>query len=252
MVKKSDCRVLLTRSGSDNDELAATLRAKGLFVMILPCLQIVPAAQPHVWQSVLERANPTGVIVTSRYAARMLRGCWPDILHKRLIFSIGTKTAAALEQFCDVKSIVPASWNSEGLLALPAFQDVRTSEWLIIGGFNPRPLLSKTLTARGAHVEHLACYQRLCPAYSSGTIERLGIEGINTAVIYSVSAIENLANMLKKHSKNKALEMHLLLPAPRYRTIAQELGFCGKMLIMDENAGATDIAHQLSTVLNKG
>ena len=222
----SNQRILLTRPGTDNVELANELRKLGAVALIFPCLQIEPLNPPE---------NVAGdydaVVYTSRYAVQMDSTDKPQdegeggVRH----YAIGPTTASAMQEAGLPPATIPEEHSTEGLLSLSGLQSVNGQNWLVVGGESPRMLLQDTLRERGAHVDFLACYRRTCPNYSKKSLERLEKEQITSVVIQSMTALKNLANLLKDLPQHQLWHTELFVPIERYVPIATKLGFCGKV-----------------------
>jgi uroporphyrinogen-III synthase len=230
-------RVLLTRSGTDNDTLATTLRQLGAVALVFPCLQIklLPA---ETWLLSSDQ-SPTGIIFTSRYAVLAVAKHWPAHWAGIPCYAIGPGTASLLRTkgLCQYPRVaMPAT--TEGLLTHEELQLLSKESLFIIGGKDPRPLLQETLSARGAFVSMVTCYERHCPFYSVSTIERLESEGITSVVIQSMSCLQNLAQLLRPLPNHSLWQTHLLVPTHRYLEATKAEGFCGRVTV----TGSTDDA----------
>ncbi|OGT42124.1 MAG: hypothetical protein A3F13_04100 [Gammaproteobacteria bacterium RIFCSPHIGHO2_12_FULL_40_19] len=76
------------------------------------------------------------------------------------IIAIGAATKKALNSVGFDRVLVPNSFSSEGILAMPLLQSVVEKSILIMCGENPKSLLIDTLAARGARTTMVHCYQR--------------------------------------------------------------------------------------------
>lgn len=81
---------------------------------------------------------------------------YPDTLS---YFAVGKSTAEILLK-SGIKVITPSEESSEGLLALPDFQDVSGKSIIIIKGQGGRQTLTEVLEQRGAQVSEVPIYRR--------------------------------------------------------------------------------------------
>ena len=153
---------------------------------------------PHlVAQAQLVKAQH--IIFTSQRAACLSLPFIGNLSSRTYCYAVGASTFETLAQWtsqhpfwCNNHQIMLPSagqYHSEGLLALPRLHKVNGEDVVIIKGDNGRPLLSETLTARGATVRECAVYSRenLATAESTHT---LTMDAINTIVITSNEQIE--------------------------------------------------------------
>ena len=111
---------------------------------------------------------PRSIATTSRFSSRPTppntarrRRSWPARLRA---FAPGPGTAAALAAAGIHDVTIPATtFDSEGLLALPALSQVAGKRIAIFRGEGGRDLLGDTLRARGALVDYVDCYRRAAP-----------------------------------------------------------------------------------------
>jgi uroporphyrinogen-III synthase len=124
--------------------------------------------------------------------------------------AVGAGTRRELEKLGVTGVIAPASGaDSESLLAVPEMQDVMGKRVAILRGDGGRALLGETLAARGARVEHLACYRRLPPKAPA----RPWKKGELAAV--TVSSGQGLANLFQVLDPQLLRSTPLFVPHPR-------------------------------------
>lgn len=187
--------VLNTRPAHQAAELSAALRAAGARVSELPLIAIAPRPlRPEDERLLLELDRYDGVIVVSANAARLgldaIAGCWPQWPWRLRAYAVGAHTAAVLRAAAlDVE--VPAQADSEGLLALPALQDVAGRRFLLLRGEGGRELLRETLQARGARVDVLELYRRELPAAAAAQWAALAATAPDVVVLTSPDALHH-------------------------------------------------------------
>lgn len=105
-------------------------------------------------------SNRIYVIVTSTVAAEqsvLMKNQWPQNV---CFFAVGSSTGRIL-QHAGFAVVVPQEARTEGLLALPQFNQVVDQKIIIMKGFGGRELLHDTLVTRGAKVEEWEVYKRV-------------------------------------------------------------------------------------------
>jgi len=232
-------------AGDAADALCAAVQAAGYDVyhqplLVLEGLPHTPAAQRRL---LLELGRYQHVIFISANAVQfgmaLVEDCWPQLPVGLDWYAIGTATAAALGRF-GINAITPGNaMTSEGLLAVPALQDVRGQSVLIVKGEGGRDTLTQELTGRGAAVDELACYSRSPPALPAGALAaRLVQWNIDVIMLSSGEGFTNLLLLLSPSETLKLKHTALIVPSQRVARMAQESGFT-RIVIADN---ATDAA----------
>lgn len=151
------------------------------------------------------------------------------------IAAIGKATAQVLTRHGIVHSIRPdQGFTSEALLTLARLQNVVGQHIVIVRGEGGRELLTETLTARGAHVEHAEVYRRERPTVDSATLpSQRQLEAVDAAVITSGESLSNLFDMLGADGQDDLRKIPLIVVSARVRRIAETLG-CRCVLLAQE------------------
>ena len=142
------------------------------------------------------------------------------------VYAIGQTTASLLESFGLSVICAGAEMTSESLLALESLQQVQGQKILIIKGQGGRTALRDTLSARGAEVDELACYQRKCPQLPRGELAAK-IAQWNIDVVL-LSSGEGFCNMLTLLSPDETINLYakpLIVPSGRVAQMARDAGF---------------------------
>lgn len=161
--------ILNTRPAHQAAELTAALRAAGFIVSELPLLEIVVRElEPAQQRLLLDLDRYDGVFFISANAVRSgldaVAGFWPQWPWLLKTYAVGHASAELLAaEGLDVE-IPLGRADSEGLLQLPALQDVADKRFLIMRGVGGRELLRRALEARGAQVDVLELYRRELPS----------------------------------------------------------------------------------------
>ncbi len=193
---------MVTRPKGQAEGLAALIRAAGGDPLEIPALEIRDLADLAPFFSVADRLESFDcAIFVSRNAVRRAlaligerRGGRPWPAHLR-VATVGSGSREELAACGFARVVAPAGQSdSEALLALPEFSDIAGQRIAIFRGEGGRKLLGETLAARGALVEHAACYRRTLPA-AGGALLAAAWEGGKVDAVM-VSSGEGLANLL--------------------------------------------------------
>ncbi len=236
------CRVLVTRpAGEACDTLCAAIRAAGheVYSQALLELTALPQLLAAQRQLLLHLDMYQHVIFISANAVRfgmaLIDDYWPQLPVRLNWYAIGAATAAVLERF-GIAAITPGSaMSSEGLLAVPALQNVREQRVLIVKGEGGRDTLATELTRRGAAVDELACYRRGLPAMPAGELAaNLARWGIDVIMLSSGEGLSNLQVLLSPTETTKLKHIGVIVPSQRVARMACEAGF--DRIVTAENA----------------
>ncbi|MBP8220683.1 MAG: uroporphyrinogen-III synthase, partial [Aeromonadaceae bacterium] len=152
--------VLILRPEPQASTLAERLREAGYQAVVTPLLQIQPGRQLAQLASALPRHDL--LIAVSSHAVEQATAwltvqglAWPQLP----TLAVGATTAASWQE-SGVQPQVPQDERSEGLLALPALNEVQGKQILILRGDGGREFLAEQLRARGALVDYCECYRR--------------------------------------------------------------------------------------------
>ena len=222
--------IIVTRPARQAGGFAAKLAALGATPLIIPAIAILP---PHD-RTALDRAHAQ----LARYAIAIFvsanaveygvpaRGRWPVGLP---VFAPGPGTAAALAATGIADAQIPEStFDSEGLLALPALANVAGERVVIFRGEGGRTALAATLRARGATVDYVDCYRRAVPVSgANGLREILRERRAHALTLTSSEGLDNLCGMLDVDTRALLQRLPAFAPHPRIAQYATERGFHG-------------------------
>ena len=208
--------VLVTRPRTQADELVTAIEKAGGSAFCFPVLDIAPLDENVVSANAATLPKPDIVIFVSQnaveYGLKYSAG--------GQIAAIGPATAAAIAAAGRVAEIQPAGgFDSEHLLAEPAFGDVAGKQIRIIRGSAGRELLAGELASRGANVNYLSVYERRLPKTSAQTLADLELRWrqghINVVIVMSVQSFRNLVELLPAWCETQLELTPLVTPAAR-------------------------------------
>jgi uroporphyrinogen-III synthase len=148
--------------------------------------------------------------------------------------AVGRATARSLESRGISVDARPESANSEGLLALPEFADLRGQGVLLVKGSGGRELLQEELRARGAELLVLEVYRRALAAPAadarSSLHEALLRDADRVVAATSAEVLEALVQLTPAGDIEALQASRLLVPGPRVAAAASRLGWKGPVL----------------------
>jgi uroporphyrinogen-III synthase len=168
------------------------------------------------------------VIVASPAAARAAATLAP--LHARrgqVFYAIGATTATTLRRMDRLDVLSPERMDSEGLLALPALQDLRGRDIGLITAPGGRDLIAPTLRERGAQVLRADVYARETIALSPTSLARLrAFDGPLLLPVSSGEALQRVFDIAPPDIAARLRGAHVIVASARLSALATTLG-CG-------------------------
>lgn len=233
--------ILITRPAQQASTLTKGIKAAGGDVLLFPTLEIQPLALNQENKQKIEQLHQFDIIifispnaVNFGLAQILAETALPKEI---LLATIGQGSAKSLaEQLGRQPDIVPSeNFNSEGLLATKALQNIQGKRIFIIRGEGGREHLKQTLQSRGAEVEYLNAYRRVKPAISTAMLEQnLQKNQIAAIVITSAASLQNLVELTPEPVVSLLYRVPLVLINQRLVDVAREAGFSNKLIIATE------------------
>lgn len=226
-------RIVVTRPAGQTATLSALIREAGGEPLELPAIEIRDLADLAPFHAVADRLESFDYgIFVSRNAVRkalVLLGerragkPWPALLR---VATVGEGSRAELAAHGFATVIAPETQSdSEALLALPEFIDVAGQRIAIFRGEGGRKYLGETLAARGALVEHAACYRRALPEAGGAQLAAAWENGtVDAVLVSSGEGLANLLEMLGGEGPRRLGGTALFVPHPRIAGEAARLG----------------------------
>lgn len=220
--------VLVTRPVRQAAGLVRRLAALDATAVVFPAIVILPPRD----DASLSRTHATlasydAAIFVSANAAEY--GVppgprWPATLPA---FATGPGTASALAAVGLPAARLPtASYDSEGLLALPELTAVRGKRIVIFRGEGGRDYLARTLRERGAHVDYAECYRRASPqSASDGLVDAVLAGRVQATTLTSAEGLDNLCKLLPAPARARLARAPAFVAHPNIASHARDLGF---------------------------
>ena len=230
--------ILITRPAHQAGPLSQGIKKAGGQVLLFPTLSISAITPTNQDNEILKHINDYDIIVfispnAVEHGINLIQSS-TQLADSTLLATVGQGSAKALHDKLGKKAdIVPEeNFNSEGLLATPAMQNVANKKILIIRGNGGREFLNDSLLKRGANVDYLNVYQRIKPDTPTKELElHLQNNQIAAIVITSGESLKNLLELVPEKVKHLLLKVPLLLINQRLLEIARQAGFSDKLYI---------------------
>lgn len=224
--------ILITRPGEAGAELCTAIESRGGKAMHFPVIAFAPPADEQAFHhAIATLGEQDWVLFNSPQSVRAvvpaMRAAWPQFPETVRFAAVGAGTAKALHEAGYVAACIPESdWSSEGLLALPEFQQVSGKKIAIVRGEGGRQLLDKVLLERGAVVTACIAYRRILPIVNADACRGLIHDGkISAIVAGSYESVSNLLLLLGSAIAPEWYRIPLIVMSERIKTLAAASGF---------------------------
>lgn len=199
--------VLITRPSHQAENLSALITLAGGSIFHLPVFEI----QALSFHSINIDTFDYCIFLSANAVTHFFSRVTKSNFHTTFI-SIGNATQRALLDLGIDNILCPKQLSSEGILALPELHNIDKKNIVIICGENPKPLLQKILSERGAHVHTIFCYRRKNCVYDMEKIFQQLVEKNIDVVVCS--------------STGSFLQLNALFDAPAHHTWLLQKTLC--------------------------
>jgi uroporphyrinogen-III synthase len=226
--------VVVTRPAHQAGRFLAMLQEAGASAILLPAIEIEPIVLDPGTRARLGPDTFDWTIYTSANAVECSLDQLPRPARTR-VAAIGRATARALqEQGVSVDAVPYGAPDSEGLLALESFADLRGRRVLILKGAGGRTLLHEELARRGAEVALGEVYRRRPAVVEPAALDAVGLAGDSSRTVVAVTSREVLGALLDMAPDRRLPHLRdsaLLVPGERVAMAARALGWRGPLII---------------------
>ena len=226
--------VVVTRPAAQAAPFAALVAAAGAEPLLVPTLEIVTVELDAAARDRLVPDSFDWTIFTSTNAVESALAQLPRPSHTRVAV-VGRATARALErQGIPVAAVPGTTSDSEGLLELDCFANLRGQRVLILKGRGGRTLLREELVRRGAEVVLGDVYERRRAAADPAAMAALRRACDAGAAAVAATSAEVLAALLALAPEGdcpRLKDAALLVPGERVAAAARELGWRGRIIV---------------------
>lgn len=222
--------IVVTRPAGQAAHLAEALVAQGAHPVLFPVLAIEPVADvtPILDAAIALDQYDWAMFVSPNAVDRALavilaQRRWPAGVR---VATVGHSSEAALARHGIRDVVAPQErFDSEALLELPEFTDVRGQRVIVFRGDSGRDLFGDALQARGATVDYVTCYRRTQPALDPAPLLKLWQEGrLDALTVTSSEGLRNLYEMVGKLGQSWLKKTPTFVPHARIAEQARALG----------------------------
>lgn len=224
--------ILVTRPEPQCSELCRVIDSMGGRAIAFPTIAFAPPPDMQAFHAAIQQlGNYSWLIFISPQAVvasvPAIRQTWSTLPPTVQFAAIGAGTAKALVAAGYQAAIQPdTDWSSEGLLAMPMFQQVRDMPIAVVRGVGGREMIDRELRARGADVLPVIAYQRIVPDSDlSPCLNELQAKQIDMIVCTSFESVNNLKNRLGVTAWPLLEKIPLIVMSERVKLLAEALGF---------------------------
>lgn len=222
--------ILVTRPAHQARHLADLIAAAGGEAILFPTLEILDAGNPQVLDDLIDRLDRFDLAIfispNAVHRGMALIRARRELPPQLAIAAVGSGSRKELERH-GVEQVIspPARFDSEGLLELPEFQDMRGRRVVIFRGEGGREALGDTLAARGAQVEYAECYRRAKPAADAAPLlQRWAAGRVQAVTVTSGECLRNLFDLLGEAGQQWLKGTPLFAPHERIAAAARGAG----------------------------
>lgn len=235
--------IVVTRPAGQATHLAEALVAQGAHPVLYPVLAIEPVADvtPILDAAIALDQYDWAMFVSPNavdhaLAVILAQRPWPACVR---VATVGHSSEAALAQHGIAEVVAPQErFDSEALLALPEFVDVKGQRVVIFRGDAGRDLFGDTLKERGATVDYVSCYRRTRPALDPAPLLKLWSEGrLAATTVTSSEGLRNFYEMIGKIGQGWLKNTPTFVPHARIAEQARALGLHNVVLTGPADAG---------------
>lgn len=227
-------RVIVTRPRAQADAVVAALQARGVDAVVLPLIDIAPAAdaQPvrRAWRTL--DAHALVMFVSANAVQHFMRfrpdgAAWPARL---LAGSTGPGTSAALRA-AGVPAPCVVEPDGEVFDSEALWQRLRRRDWagqrvLLVRGEDGRDWLAERLRAAGAEVVFVAAYRRCAPVLDeAGRALLAAAIARPQAHLWAISSSQAVAHLAALAPAADWSRARAVAPHPRIVDALRHLGF---------------------------
>jgi len=234
------CTVVITRPAGTGRALVKQVRALGGVPLLLPGLSLRAAADPVAacaqWR---DAQHDDALIFTSTAAVRYAFALAPCRTQATVI-AVGHATARALLRH-GIHAQTPASrQDSEGLLQLPAMQQLQGKRIALVTAPGGRGLLQQQIVSRGGSLREVHVYGRGAARLNKRHVDAvLQLPATACVLLSSGEALEHLMQRLPEAAWQRLCRALAVVSSERIAEQARSAGF--QRLRIAASAGRADL-----------
>ena len=236
-----DRGIVITRPVHQSENLKRILSSVGAKPILFPLIEIIPPADLGLIEKQLDNLQTYDLVIfiSANAVKRTFEKIPPSALQNIKVATTGKKTADALKPLGIKIDFCPNDiFNSEALLAMPEFSAYCAGKKIaIMRGQGGRDLLRNALQKKGAVVDYLNTYQRVCPQKSLKVLEQYAKQGeLDVILLTSGTSVANFFDLAQ--NANWINQLTLMLGSPRMQQKIPD-SFQGNLLIAEDPSDET-------------
>lgn len=234
------CTIVITRPAGTGRALARQVRALGGVPLLLPGLSLHAAPDPDLARAQWRDAQGDHVLIFTSPAAVRYALALAPCETRAAVIAVGQGTARALHRHgVDAQTPVTRQ-DSEGLLQLPAMQQLQGKRVALVTAPGGRGLLQEQITARGASLRQVHVYGRGAPRLNKRHIDAvLQLPATACVLLSSAEALEHLMERLPAAARQRLCGALAIVSSERIGVQARLAGF--ERLRIAASAGQVDL-----------
>ena len=233
--------IVITRPEHQSESLKRKLESAGAKPILFPLIEIIPAADLGLLEKQLDKLQAYDLVIflSANAVKHTFEKISPPALQNVKVATTGKKTADALAQLGIKIDFCPKEiFNSEALLVIAEFSDYCVGKKIaIIRGEGGRDLLRDELQQKGASVDYINTYRRVCPRKNLDVLEQHAKqEELDVILLTSGNSVANFFDLAQE--ANWVNQLTLMLGSPRMEKKIPD-SFQGKLLIAKDPSDET-------------
>lgn len=190
-------RILVTRSGEQEERLCAMIRERGGTPVSFPTVRLVPPGDPGPLDRAIDRlASFDWLLLTSANAARCFlervaaRGAGP-LPEPLRVASVGPGTSREIRERGFPVHLTAGKHTAEGLVEALTAEGIRGKRFLFPRAESGRDVLPEEIARRGGAVEAVTAYRNVMPRKDERTAAAILADPPDVCTFASPSAFRN-------------------------------------------------------------
>lgn len=201
-------KILVTRAQNQAIDFADILEEKGFETILFPVIEFAPPRDKTSLQAVAQKLETYDwLILTSancvKYFIQALQSEGKSVsdLNDLKVCAIGPKTADAARYVGLKTSLIPKSYQAEGIIETLKSLGMEGRNILFPRAEEGRDILPDGLRIIGANVDLVPVYRAVRPEGLEGALESILKEGIDVITFTSASIVKNFMQILGEENK---------------------------------------------------
>ena len=246
--------VLVTRPDKRGEELVDMLNKTGIAAIHLPLFNIMAGRELNELPNKISQLRVGDIVFAVsknaiKFAAETLKSVGIHWRNDVQYFAVGQSSAEYFSAQSEQSVVYPfGQENSEGLLNLPALQQLGEKTVLILRGNGGRELFPEQAAIRGAKVDIVECYQRVPVEYNRiAQTDLCKRAGISTIVVTSAEILKALIEFVPVEEQAWLTSCQLVTVSRRIANLAIKCGWKMEQILISPRADNATLVETVQT-----